>query len=184
MLAHFRERWPDVRFIVRTGYFDMLAQELRSGDLDLLVGLSIDASPDARYYLAAGNGVGARARPPTFDPSGRCRWSPMARADVYHRLAVQSLKKAGLDWEDVFTGPSMMSLRSAVVAGLGVMPIIRRRANEFGMVSLGRRAAAEIARSSTAASISAKAAPQPPTSNWPMRLSKSCIHRPRSSCPG
>ena len=45
-----------------------------------------------------------------------------------------SLKKAGLDWEDVFTGPSIMSLRSAVVAGFGVMPIIRRRADDIGLV--------------------------------------------------
>jgi DNA-binding transcriptional LysR family regulator len=53
---------------------------------------------------------------------------------IYHQLAVDTLKKAGLDWEPVFTGTSIMSLASAVVAGLGVMPIIRRRANEFGMV--------------------------------------------------
>jgi DNA-binding transcriptional LysR family regulator len=53
---------------------------------------------------------------------------------IYHQLAVETLKKAEFDWEPVFTGTSIMSLASAVVAGLGVMPIIRRRANEFGMV--------------------------------------------------
>jgi DNA-binding transcriptional LysR family regulator len=47
---------------------------------------------------------------------------------------VQALKKAGLDWEVVFTGPSMVSLTSAVAAGLGVMPIIRRRANDNRLV--------------------------------------------------
>ena len=34
----------------------------------------------------------------------------------------------------MFTGPSMTSLSNAVVAGFGVMPIIRRRANENGMM--------------------------------------------------
>ena len=44
------------------------------------------------------------------------------------------MKSAGFDWEDVFTGPSFASLSSAVTAGLGVMAITRRRANEAGMM--------------------------------------------------
>lgn len=43
------------------------------------------------------------------------------------------LREAGLHWEDVFTSPSMYSLSNAVAAGLGVMPISRRRAREVGM---------------------------------------------------
>ena len=53
---------------------------------------------------------------------------------VYHRLAVTALKAAGLEWEDVFTGPSMNSLNGAVAAGLGVMAVTRRRANDVGML--------------------------------------------------
>ena len=53
---------------------------------------------------------------------------------IYHRLAVTTLKSAGLDWEDVFIGPSLNSLSSAVDAGLGVMAITRRRAVESGMI--------------------------------------------------
>ena len=34
-LARFRERWPDVRFIVRTDFYDPLMRQLRSGDIDL-----------------------------------------------------------------------------------------------------------------------------------------------------
>jgi DNA-binding transcriptional LysR family regulator len=52
---------------------------------------------------------------------------------VYHRLAVQALRSAGLDWEDVFTGPSTVGLKSAIDAGLGVMAITRRRAAKAGM---------------------------------------------------
>jgi len=131
-LAHFRELWPDVRFIVRTGYFDMLAKDLRSGELDLLVGLSLDRSPDARFSWPLET-VWVRGLTTTFDPARPVPLVSFGEGCVYHKLAVQSLKKAGLDWEEVFTGSSMMSLASAVVAGLGVMPIIRRRANEFGM---------------------------------------------------
>ena len=53
---------------------------------------------------------------------------------VYHRLAVTALKSAGLDWEDVFTGPSMSSLDGAIAAGLGVMAVTRRRANDIGLL--------------------------------------------------
>jgi DNA-binding transcriptional LysR family regulator len=53
---------------------------------------------------------------------------------LYHRFVVQALKTAGLDWELVFTGPSIMSLSSAVVAGLGVMGMVRRRASDYGLV--------------------------------------------------
>ena len=63
-LARFRERWPDVRFIVRTDFFDPLARDLRSGELDLLVGLSMKPPPDARHSWAAGSRLGARRRRP------------------------------------------------------------------------------------------------------------------------
>jgi len=132
-LARLRQRWPDVRFIVQTGYFDNLARELRSGDLDLLVGLSLSQPHDARYAWPLET-VWVRGRNSELDPHRPVPLVSYGAECVYHQLAVQTLKRAGLDWEVVFTGTSAMSLASAVVAGLGVMPIIRRRANEFGMV--------------------------------------------------
>jgi DNA-binding transcriptional LysR family regulator len=131
-LAHLRERWPDVRFTVRTGFFDMLARELRSGELDLVVGLSLDRPLDARYSWPLET-VWVRGLTTAYDPVRPVPLVSYGDGCVYHRLAVQTLKKAGLVWEVVFTGTSTMTLASAVVAGLGVMPIIRRRANEFGM---------------------------------------------------
>jgi DNA-binding transcriptional LysR family regulator len=132
-LARFRERWPDIRFIVRTGFFDSLARELRSGELDLVVGLSMTTPRDARYHWPLET-VWVRGLTAEFDPSRPVPLVSYGEGCIYHQLAVQTLKKAELDWEQVFTGTSIMSLASAVVAGLGVMPIIRRRANEFGMV--------------------------------------------------
>ena len=131
-LAHLRQRWPDVRLIVRTGFFDALARELRSGSLDLVVGLSLEPPHDARYHWPLET-VWVRGLTTEFDPNRSVPLVSYGEGCIYHQLAVQTLRKAGLNWEDVFTGSSMMSLASAVVAGLGVMPIIRRRANEFGM---------------------------------------------------
>jgi DNA-binding transcriptional LysR family regulator len=53
---------------------------------------------------------------------------------MYHRLVTRTLKPAGLDWEDVFTGPSLNSLMNAVVAGLGVMAINRCRTGDDRIV--------------------------------------------------
>jgi DNA-binding transcriptional LysR family regulator len=131
-LVHFRERWPDVRFIVRTGYFDMLVRELRDGELDLVIGLSLERPHDARYSWPLET-VWVRGLTTTYDPARPVPLLSYGEGCAYHKLAVQTLKKAGLDWEIVFIGTSTMTLASAVVAGLGVMPIIRRRANEFGM---------------------------------------------------
>jgi DNA-binding transcriptional LysR family regulator len=132
-LAHFRERWPDVRFIVRTDHFEALAHDLHGGDLDLLIGLSMKRPDDARHSWALETcwvrGLTTEIisdRPVPLVSNGEyC---------IYRRLAVHVLKRAGIDWEDAFVGPSIMSMRSAVVAGLGVMPVVRRRAHEFGLV--------------------------------------------------
>jgi DNA-binding transcriptional LysR family regulator len=132
ILARFRERWPDVRFIVRTDLFDSLARELRSGELDIFAGLSMTPSPDARHGWAE-EVVWVRGADTEFDLNRPLPLVSFGEANVYHRLAVTALKSAGLDWEDVFIGPSTTSLTGAVVAGLGVMTLTRRRAHDFGL---------------------------------------------------
>jgi len=132
-LARFREHWPDVRFSVRTDFFDALARELHSGNIDMLIGLTLERPHDARHSWPLETGW-VRGPVTMVDPNRPVPLVSYGDGCVYRRLAIQELKKAGLDWEDVFTGPSVMSLSSAVVAGLGVMPIVRRRANDLGMV--------------------------------------------------
>ena len=52
ILAQFRARWPDVRFNIRTDFYDPLARELRGGDIDLMIGLSMKPPHDARHSRA------------------------------------------------------------------------------------------------------------------------------------
>ena len=47
---------------------------------------------------------------------------------------MHALKAAHRDWEDVFIGPSLNSLKGAVAAGLGVMAISRNRAEDAGIM--------------------------------------------------
>lgn len=132
ILARFRERWPDVRFIVRTDFYDSLLRDLRGGEVDLYVGLSMSPPPDARHSWQE-EVVWVRSATSQFDIDRPVPLVSHGERSVYHRLAVTALKAAGLEWEDVFTGPSLTSLSGAVAAGLGVMPITRRRANDVGL---------------------------------------------------
>jgi len=131
ILAQFRKRWPDVRSIVRTDIFDSLLRQLYSGELDIFAGLSLTPPLDARHRWAE-ELVWVCGAESEFNLSGSVPLVSHGEASVYHRLAVTALKMAGLDWEDVFTGPSTTSLTGAVVAGLGVMALTRRRAHDFG----------------------------------------------------
>ena len=133
ILAQFREHRPDVRFVVRTDFYDPLARQLRSGDIDLMIGLSMAPPHDARHSRAQ-EVVWVRGITTRLDRERPVPLVSYGEPCVYHRLAVQALKSAGLDWEDIFTGPSVASLSGAVTAGLGVMAITRRRANKAGMI--------------------------------------------------
>jgi len=132
-LARFRERWPDVRFNVRTNFYDPLLRDLRNGDLDIFVGLSINPQHDARHSMAQ-EVVWVRGITTKLYPGRPIPLVSYGEASIYHRIAVTALKSAGLEWEDVFTGPSIASLDGAVTVGLGVMPISRRRAIGLGMI--------------------------------------------------
>jgi DNA-binding transcriptional LysR family regulator len=133
ILGRFRERRPDVRFIVRADFFEPLLRELRSGEIDLFVGLSITPPSDARHSWAE-DMVWVRGHSTRLDPDRPVPLVSYGEPCVYHRHAVAVLKAAGLDWEDVFMGPSMASLKGAVMAGLGVMALTQRRASEVGLV--------------------------------------------------
>ena len=132
-LAKFRERHPDVRFIVRTGSYDTLARDLRSGGLDVVVGLSLNPPPDAHHMMAKET-VWVRGVSTEIDLDLPVPLVTYGDTCAYHRIAATTLQAAGLNWEAVFTGPSIASLSSAVAAGLGVMPIARTVANGVGLI--------------------------------------------------
>jgi len=131
--ARLREVWPYVHFSVRTDFPDPLMRDLRNGDLDLYVGLSTNTPFDARHSWAE-EVVWVRGKTTKLERNRPVPLVTYGESCVYHRLMTAELKSAGLEWEAVFTGPSVTSLDSAVTAGLGVMAILRRRAVETGMM--------------------------------------------------
>ena len=108
-LARFRERWPDVRFVVRTDSYDLLLRELRGGELDVVVGLSLNPPPDARIIAGRRRSSGCADHDPRSIKTGRCRWFPMASPAPITGLAVR-LESGRAALGEVFTGPSIASL--------------------------------------------------------------------------
>ncbi len=131
VMAKFRTEWPDVRFIVRTDHEEPLVRAMHAGEIDLFVGLSPKPPHDAHYSWAEPM-VWVRGPTTALDPELPVPLVSYGEPCVHHRVAVKALKTAGLDWEVVFTGSSMISLNGAVKAGLGVLAISRRRATETG----------------------------------------------------
>ncbi len=131
-LARFRERWPDVCFVVRTDTYDPLLRDLRNGALDVMIGISISLPTDA-YRSWAEEVVWVRGGKTRIDEDQPIRLVSYGDPCAYHRLAVNALREAGLQWEDVFIGPSITTLAGVVSIGLGIMPISRRIASEVGM---------------------------------------------------
>ena len=132
-LAQFRSQWPGVRFNVRMGLFEPLLRDLRQGDIDLVVSLSATAPVDARHYWKE-ECVWARGENTIIDLNRPIPLVSYGEKTLNRQLATTSLKKAGLEWEEVFVGPSLLSLSGAVASGLGLMALARRRVVQFGLV--------------------------------------------------
>lgn len=132
-LARFREQWPGVRFDVRMGSFEPMLRDLRQGDIDLVVSLSAAAPIDARHHWKE-ECVWVRGEETIIDLSRPIPLVSYGDKSLNRQLAAAALKKAGLEWEEVFVGPSLLSLSGAVASGLGVMALARRRAVQFGLL--------------------------------------------------
>lgn len=132
-LARFRTRRQDVRFIVRSDFSEPLIRQFHAGELDLLFHLSPNRRPEARHCEEQ-EVVWVRGRQPfRLDLNRPIPLVSYAEPSVYHRLAMTTLRAAGIEYEHVFMGPSMHSLANAVSAGLGIMPFTRRRARALGL---------------------------------------------------
>ena len=133
-LGRFRERWPDVCFVVRTESYEPLLRDLRNGAHDLVIGISLD-QPSGSYRSWAEEVVWVRGGKTRIVEDRPVPLVSYGEPCAYHRLAVNALRAAGQPWEDVFIGPSITTLAGVVAAGLGVMPISRRIASEVGMLT-------------------------------------------------
>ena len=128
MLAAARARWPNLRFAVQGAGQQRLLRYLKQDEVDLVVALVLD-NPGAAARQAwteelvwvRGNTTTALdldAPIPLVGYKDRCMCS---------RIAMATLAEANLVGEMVFRATNAEALRSAVMAGLGIMLMPRRR---------------------------------------------------------
>jgi DNA-binding transcriptional LysR family regulator len=132
-LARFRARRQDVRFIVRSDFSEPLIRQFHAGELDLLFHLSPSRQADARHCEEQEVVWVRGPHPFRLDLNRPIPLVSYGEPSMYYRLAVKTLREAGIEFEHVFMGPSMHSLANAVTAGLGIMPFTRRRARAMGL---------------------------------------------------
>lgn len=126
VLAGFRRQWPDLRFSVQHGGLQRHLHELRHGQLDIAVGLSMGSDSEARHCWLE-PAVWLKGRSTRLDPTTPVPLVSFREDWVCHRVAVNALHRAGRDSELVYTAPTLTSLAAAVGAGMGIMALVRSR---------------------------------------------------------
>jgi DNA-binding transcriptional LysR family regulator len=125
-LAKFRMRWPDFTFQVRSGIAGPLINELRQGDVDIVVALSPTPPTDARHRWTD-QLVWARSDATKIDPHGPVPMLAFSDECACYRAAVAALKQAGREPRLILAATTMLSLSAGVDAGLGVLVMTRSR---------------------------------------------------------
>jgi len=136
-LVNFRKRWPYRKFQMISGTNGQLLHDLRAGDIDVVVLLTLDKPErDARHNWMEEMvwGRGATMADPIGDPV------PLVTRGEHwmnHRIGVNALERAGRAYEVTLTAPTILSLISAVRNGLGIMPFAHRRIVSTDLVICG-----------------------------------------------
>jgi DNA-binding transcriptional LysR family regulator len=127
-LGRFRMRMPGVRFVVGTGSSDNLLRDIRQGDLDVALAVTVTAPaiPPRHGWMAQPVWVHSNAT--VIDPECPVPLISYGEDCACQRVTVAALRRAGREFESVFTSRSLNSLAAAVRAGFGVMVMPRGRA--------------------------------------------------------
>jgi DNA-binding transcriptional LysR family regulator len=137
ILSRFRTRWPDVSFQVRGSRpLDKMLRDLQQGDLDLVIALTTSQLALEARHIWLEDTIWVRSRAiAELDPEAPVPLVSYGEEAVCHRIAVSGLRRAGRDFDVVFTSHSLISLIEAVDAGLGVMVVPRPRVARFRLVA-------------------------------------------------
>jgi DNA-binding transcriptional LysR family regulator len=135
MLARYREGLPDLRFHIKSSPSDVLVRDLRQGELDVVVAISVsEPYGDARAHWTE-DLVWMRAPSTVVDPDVPVPLVGHGEKCLTHRQVAEALERAGRAYTLSFTESSLTSLISAVGAGLGVMALPRCMSRAAGLVT-------------------------------------------------
>jgi DNA-binding transcriptional LysR family regulator len=124
-VANHRESRRDIRIHVKSGGSVALVREVRQGDLDVAVAVSVpDPLGDARFHWID-DLVWVRAELTRIDPDAPVPLVGHGERCLINRQVMEALERAGRAYSLSFTETSIASLAPAVRAGLGVMGLPR-----------------------------------------------------------
>jgi DNA-binding transcriptional LysR family regulator len=132
-LAKFRERWPDIGFVVSSDSPDNLLRGLSQGDLDVVMTVTVSEPAIAPRHLWMRKAVWVHGNLTRIDPEGPVQLVCYGEDCACQDVAVEALRRAGRECNFVFTSFSLVSLAAAVKAGFGVMVMPRARALRNGL---------------------------------------------------
>ncbi len=133
LLAEFKQRFPGLRFSVRSENVDVMERNLRQGDLQLLIGVSEGGViSDARHQWTEPM-VWVRSPSFQFDREAPVPLVTLGEISTYHRAAVKALGKAQRPYEVAFMDASEASVVAAVNSGLGVSAVTLPSAKRAGL---------------------------------------------------
>jgi DNA-binding transcriptional LysR family regulator len=121
ILAQFRARAPEVRFILKAEPYDVLMREFRHGEFDLVFAMSIGGTNAEARIRWNEQMVWIRGASFELDPDRPVPLIAFSRDCGSHRAAVDALEKAARTYELAFESANVACLNEAVSAGLGIM---------------------------------------------------------------
>src|SRR5216683_199814 len=117
-----------IRLHIQSDISDKLLADLRDGELDLVVALTLSEPALGVRHHWTESVVWIGQGKTNFDRSQPVPLVTFPDNCAYRRIAVSTLEQAGRKHEIVFTGNSIVSLTTAVAAGVGVTVVTRRAA--------------------------------------------------------
>jgi len=133
-LARFRQRWPDIGFAVCSGTPDNLLRELRQGELDVVMAVTVAEPPIEPRHLWMRQAVWVHSNATRVDQEDPVPLVSYDEDCACQHVAVAALRQAGRECRFVFTSRSLVSLAAAVRAGFGVMVMPGNRALQNGLL--------------------------------------------------
>lgn len=124
--AKFRKKHPGYSYHSRSGAKAKFFEELRAGDLDIMVGMSWDKPEDARHVWKD-QLVWVRSGATRIDPQGPVPLLAFSGECMCYRAATEALAAVGRESQLMMTSSTFLSLASGVDAGLGTLVMTRGR---------------------------------------------------------
>jgi DNA-binding transcriptional LysR family regulator len=119
LLAHFSAQFPDMKIAIHVGRSPHLLQALRQGEIDMTVASS-DAPELRALTLRTSPIVWMCAASFQYDATQPLPLIVAADSSYFRRIAIEHLERAGIPWRITYTSPTVVGVRAAVRAGLGV----------------------------------------------------------------